>query len=332
MFKAPFQLLVVSFLLGSVSQAAYGASARVEGRVKCDSRTCGLGPGGLEITGELDASTVVKVKRLLDETHERADREKKKASLWDVSIDSPGGSVSAAMAIGRMLRKERLRVTVPYSGVCYSACVLIYAGAVGRGSLGKIGIHRPYFEVLQQKLTPEKIKELYLQMLQDIRAYFREMNVSEQLADAMLHIDPEKLRLLDDDALNSYGLTPEDPIEQEAHDLDDARDLGINRQEYMRRKTLKDVCNPLAVNHNSLIFKCWEMVMKTGKVPFRAPPQDEAAYDREICVTAGNQGPNIEQCVRASALRRESMQPRTIEPIEDFSQYGVPLGGIPAAK
>ena len=33
-------------------------------------------------------------------------------------------------------------------------------------------------------------------MLQDIRSYFREMNVSEQLADAMLRIEPDKVRLL----------------------------------------------------------------------------------------------------------------------------------------
>jgi hypothetical protein len=44
------------------------------------------------------------------------------------------------------------------------------------------------------------VKERYQQMLQHIRSYFREMNVSEQLADAMLRIEPDKVRLLNDAA------------------------------------------------------------------------------------------------------------------------------------
>jgi hypothetical protein len=43
-------------------------------------------------------------------------------------------------------------------------------------------------------------------MLQDIRSYFREMNVLEQLADAMLCIEPEDLKLLTKTELDTYGL------------------------------------------------------------------------------------------------------------------------------
>jgi hypothetical protein len=59
----------------------------------------------------------------------------------------------------------------------------------------------------------------YQQMLQEIRAYFREMNVVEGLADAMLRVDPKNIRLLSEEELANYGLTPVDPIAQEAYDL-----------------------------------------------------------------------------------------------------------------
>jgi hypothetical protein len=51
---------------------------------------------------------------------------------------------------------------------------------------GKVGIHRPYFEVPKDKISPDKYREQFQRMLQELRAYFREMNVNEQLADAML--------------------------------------------------------------------------------------------------------------------------------------------------
>jgi ATP-dependent protease ClpP protease subunit len=98
-------------------------------------------------------------------------------------INSRGGSVAAAMAIGRMLRKEHAWLEV--KGDCISACVLILAGAVDRhfGKSGVVGIHRPYLALTaQQNPTPDQIKRDYGAMLQDIRSYLREMNVSEQLA------------------------------------------------------------------------------------------------------------------------------------------------------
>jgi hypothetical protein len=110
-------------------------------------------------------------------------------------------------------------------------------------------------------------------MLQDIRSYFREMNVSEQLADAMLRIEPDKVRLLDHDELDSYGLTDSDPIDQETQDLADAQSLGVSRQEYLRRKSLTERECPKRLD---LIYQkpaetlarweqCYEAIMKTGR-------------------------------------------------------------------
>jgi hypothetical protein len=64
------------------------------------------------------------------------------------------------------------------------------------------------------------------------------MNVNEQLADAMLRIDPSQLRLLNYSEMNSYGLTSEDPVAREIKELKEAQKFGLSRQEYMRRKAL----------------------------------------------------------------------------------------------
>jgi hypothetical protein len=107
---------------------------------------------------------------------------------------------------------------------------------------GKIGIYRPYLEVPRQQVSSENVKELYQQMLQDIRSYFREMNVSEQLADAMLPIERDKVRLLNDAALVSYGLTSTDPIEQETEDFGGCPVLGGQPTGVHRKITNRNLC------------------------------------------------------------------------------------------
>jgi hypothetical protein len=103
---------------------------------------------------------------------------------------------------------------------------------------GKVGIHRPYLEVPGGQVSPDKVREVLLKTLQDMRAYFREMNVSEQLADAMMRINPEQMHLLSVAETNGYGLTAEDPITQEVSDLEEAQHYRVSRQEYARRKNL----------------------------------------------------------------------------------------------
>jgi hypothetical protein len=80
-------------------------------------------------------------------------------------------------------------------GACNSACVLLFAAGVHRSfndHASKLGIHRPYLEVPAQDISPDAVKNGYRQMLRSVRDYLREMNVSEQLADAMFRVEPEK--------------------------------------------------------------------------------------------------------------------------------------------
>jgi hypothetical protein len=160
-----------------------------------DLLTCTL---VVQINGEINDATVGQLKDLIDKTRRKAEASKSFFSFLSAELNSPGGGVEAAMAIGRLVRKNEASVIVNRGAICFSSCVLILAGGSFRSFEGKIGIHRPYFAVPSGDVSAENVNAAYQGMLQGLRAYLREMNVVEGLADAMLRIDPENIRLLNE--------------------------------------------------------------------------------------------------------------------------------------
>jgi hypothetical protein len=200
-------------------------------------------------------------------------RRKVANNKWDtdppyLALNTPGGDVTAAMEIGRLLRKEQATVYVEPGAICYSACVLILAGAVERNMRGKVGIHRPYFETPADSVSPEKIRDLYQSMLEKMRVYLRDMNISEQLADAMLRIEPENMQVLSIAALNAYGLTRQDPIDRESKEVAIAQRYRVSRAEYVRRKELA------SANCEGPTTTCYQKIIETGRVDPQVPPNE----------------------------------------------------------
>jgi ATP-dependent protease ClpP protease subunit len=266
-------------------QAAGTGSASVTGDVPCEGSAVGF---SIDINGDIDASTVESVSRLFAAYHDKEakvngglkcapaiDRTQFNPAAYGVhyGINSRGGSVAAAMAIGRMFRREHAWLGV--DGVCISACVLILAGAVDRAA---VGIHRPFLvSSPQNPLKTEQVKQAYEYMLQDMRAYLREMNVSDRLADDMLAVEPQSVRFLTQAELKEYGLGRVDPAEQqrraienEARDVGEANQLGLDRMEYTRRKALAEsICERTpageAVTDYTEFWNCKRRVLKTGQ-------------------------------------------------------------------
>jgi hypothetical protein len=219
-----------------------------------------------KLVGKISAQDATRMLQTIEQLHRKATNDK-----WDfdqpyVSLNTLGGDVAAAMEIGRLLRKEQASVSIEPGAVCYSACVLILAGAVERNVRGKVGIHRPYFETPAAPVSPDKIRDLYHSMLEKMRSYLRDMDVSEQLADAMLRIEPENMRVLDTVALNAYGLTPEDPIARESKEVAISQRYHLTRAEYVRRKELA------SANCESPATTCYQKIIETGRVDPRVPP------------------------------------------------------------
>jgi hypothetical protein len=67
----------------------------------------------------------------------------KAKSVW---LNSPGGSVADALAMGRAIRSARLETVVPANTYCASSCPLVFVGGVAReaGRKAWIGVHQIY--------------------------------------------------------------------------------------------------------------------------------------------------------------------------------------------
>jgi ATP-dependent protease ClpP protease subunit len=230
----------------------------------------------LSISGLIDSSTVEKAKKLFDERRRRF----KEISAERFEINSLGGSVPAAMEIGRMFRNEGAYLILDDGHVCISACVLILAGAVDRliSEKAKVGIHRPYLSTTpEQPITADQVRNSYQAMLKDMRAYLHEMNVAERLADDMLATEPERVHILTQTELGTYGLAGVDPAEQrkraidnEVRDVQEANELGLDRREYTRRKAVGEAqcaytAAGQAVTDYAEFLRCKQKILTTGQ-------------------------------------------------------------------
>lgn len=111
-------------------------------------------------------------------------------------INTPGGDVVEAMRIGRFARDYLLPVTVVQE--CLSACFLVLAGAVTRGTFfdldQPIGLHRPYYDRKYfSGLTSQQAEEKYRKLDQDVRGYLDMMDIPRDLADDIFRTSSDQL-------------------------------------------------------------------------------------------------------------------------------------------
>ena len=236
-------------------------------------KTCSF---DITIQGEIVPAMLEGVKKALVDRQEMIAHEGGWSDLWIIHLDSPGGSVQAAFDIGRLLRSANAPVAIGPDKQCVSACVLILAGATGRLIDGRVGIHRPYFETPNTDVDFNDVQKVYNKMTEQIRAYLREMNVSDRLADDMMIVPPEKVRFLSSVELANYGLGLEDLVIKEENDLKAAKKIGIDRREYMRRKALSHTLCAIPTGTGDpgwhVISQACDDAVLAGKHVEKAPP------------------------------------------------------------
>lgn len=137
-----------------------------------------------------------------------------------VVVDSLGGNIEEAMAIGRMLRQWRAHVIVAPGATCASACVLILASGVVRSvyepPMGRIGVHAmsPADDAFGG-LPPEKAAQAYDRVKKLVNEYLRQMGIPESLYNLMYSIPSYDVRWLSRDEITDYGLRSSDPAYKE---------------------------------------------------------------------------------------------------------------------
>ena len=138
-----------------------------------------------------------------------------------VYLNSPGGDVDEAMAIGRLMRRYLVSAKAPiYSSdgdnyligpwlgldtattnyvcsgltcICASACALVWFGSPERS--GSAGLHRPVFsDPAFSRLPAADASKVYSQALSRVGAYLREMEAPQNLVESMIATDSSTIR------------------------------------------------------------------------------------------------------------------------------------------
>lgn len=223
-----WMLLAIAILIG-YSKPSSAALTQIQDPNRCPS------PYGLcwEVTGLIAKSDLQELARIVNRLSGT------KATPFFL-LNSNGGDVEVAIAIGRRLRQFQATALTWNDGGCYSSCVFILAGAVRRTLSTSIGIHRPYSSRTDERgYQATQLDQRRLAKL--AKDYLEEVNVLPSLYDAMVSIPPEKIKLLTKSELESYGILEVDPVGQELDDAAESRKYGLSKTEFLRRKAQADV-------------------------------------------------------------------------------------------
>ena len=127
-------------------------------------------------------------------------------------LDSSGGSVADALAIGRQVRALAMTASVGEAAVCLSACPYILAGGTQRSAdpAAVIGVHQHYFG--ENTLLPAFLAVEDVQRGQGaVIEYLDEMGVDTLLMAPALKTPPDEIFVLDAEDLRRYRLVTPEP-------------------------------------------------------------------------------------------------------------------------
>lgn len=126
-------------------------------------------------------------------------------------LNSPGGSVSDALIMGRELRRLEIATAMTGTDICLSACPYMLAGGSTRtvedGAL--VGVHQHYFG--ENTALPAFLAVEDIQRGQgDVMVYLAEMDIDPLVMQHALVTPPDEIYLLTSEELTRYGFTPEE--------------------------------------------------------------------------------------------------------------------------
>jgi hypothetical protein len=155
-----------------------------------------------------------------------------------VFLNSPGGDLYTALAIGLLLRAHDAATWVRPGKSCASACLLIFGAGVDRESQGTLVVHRPYFVALPTELSAAEVQERYRNMRSAVDYYAEQMNLSAALVELMFSVPPENGRAITDQEAAAFGLQRYEPVFDERIVASRARAWNLSSAEFRRRGAL----------------------------------------------------------------------------------------------
>jgi len=202
-----------------------------------------------------------------------------------IFLNSRGGDVTAAMKIGRIVRKYDGWTIINRDNKCYSSCALIYIAGVSRDINGKgeLGLHRPYFAAAPQ--SREAIQRQVPIMLTTLKNYVAEMGVSDNFYQEMVNTEPSGIRIYRTETIDRL-VSPSDPTNDEIVTANGARNYGITTSEYRKRSDEAATCVNAKLVHTSDCYGAimWELSESVYRERWAKVARDCQVSDEELAI------------------------------------------------
>jgi hypothetical protein len=185
----------------------------------------------------------------------------------EIMLNSPGGSVTAGLAIATEIRNPKsplfkLGSTVVSKEKCYSSCVFIIAASFQKHVFGDIGIHRPRF--VEQEYTTMgygSLQKAYQGLYITLKDFFSAANIHPSLIDDMWSIPSNDIRILSEADLSKYRLNKDDMVMEEEGFLRIVEVCGENGPR-LEKQFMKDLMAKCADRTGKISSDCFEALLK----------------------------------------------------------------------
>ena len=137
-----------------------------------------------------------------------AETERHSEYIRTVVLNSPGGSVTDALAMGRLIREKRFATEVEAGKYCVSSCPLMFAGGVDRraGERATIGVHQMTAMHSAANGPPRDAMSVAQDISARCQRYLGDMGVSLQVWVHAMETPYDKLFVFKTEELKSLNL------------------------------------------------------------------------------------------------------------------------------
>lgn len=124
-----------------------------------------------------------------------------------VVLNSPGGSVTDALAMGRLIREKKFATEVEAGKYCASSCPLVFAGGVERraGDKAAIGVHQ-VAAISSASAAPRDEMDVAQRISARCQRYLGQMGISLQVWVHAMETPHDKLFIFKPDELKSLNM------------------------------------------------------------------------------------------------------------------------------
>jgi hypothetical protein len=124
-----------------------------------------------------------------------------------VVLNSPGGSVTDALAMGRLIRERKFATEVEAGKYCASSCTLVFAGGVERraGDKAAIGVHQ-VAAISSASAMPRDEMDVAQRISARCQRYLGDMGISLQVWVHAMETPHDKLFIFKPDELKSLNI------------------------------------------------------------------------------------------------------------------------------